>query len=635
MPRKRTVPDDRTSYDAWHTKVSDSVALDTPWHRMVQGAIDVRRDFAGRRVLEIACGRGEFATWCAALPIPPRLLVAADFSSVAVRLARQAMTPGTRAAFFQADAEAIGLASGAFDTVICCETLEHLHDPRAALSELARVLRPGGRLFLTTPNYLGPMGAYRGFLRLTGRRYSEEGQPVNRFLVAPRLRGWVRRAGLEIVGRDAMGHYLPWPRRAPILVQERSRWLAPFGLHALTVAVRPPSGPPPLEDRQSMATGSERAAKSERKVCFVVESGTDVRMLEGLAARVDLTVLVRAVPGGRAVSQPTGVTVRMESSNRLAFAAAAFRWLMTNPCDTVLVQGYGVAALATNIACRIRRRPCWMLVCSPVAEYYAARRAAGREFSRTTLAGIHALAWINARVGRGYVVLSEYLKGVVSRYAPGRQVRVIPVYGVDAGVFAPGTVDKASLRRSRGLPVTGSIVFNSSRVAPEKDTETLIEAFSQLVAEGRDVYLLHRSGGHQEFLDVAQAAGVARRVIAADAVDPRRELPLDYYASDVCVQASREEGLGFSVLEALACGTPVVATAVGGLQEVVKDGVTGWTAPPGNAAALADALRDALDRPDDARRRTAAGAEIVRARFDSQHAFDQLADLLAEPIPSS
>jgi glycosyltransferase involved in cell wall biosynthesis len=230
------------------------------------------------------------------------------------------------------------------------------------------------------------------------------------------------------------------------------------------------------------------------------------------------------------------------------------------------------------------------------------------------------------------VVLSDYLRTVVSRYAPGRPVRVIPVYGVDAEVFAPGPVDRASLRRTRGLPATGAVLFNSSRVAPEKDTETLIEAFRRLVAEGRDVYLFHRSGGHREFLRLAEAAGVASRVIAADAVDPRRELPLDYLASDVCVQASREEGLGFSVLEALACGTPVVATAVGGLEQVVKDGVTGWTARPGDAAGLADALREALDQPEEARRRTAAGAAIVRARFDSRTAFDQLADLLAEPL---
>jgi D-inositol-3-phosphate glycosyltransferase len=367
-------------------------------------------------------------------------------------------------------------------------------------------------------------------------------------------------------------------------------------------------------------------------VCFVVESGTDARMVEGLASRVSLTVLAREVPGGRAVSQPTGVTVRMGSANRLAFAWWTFRWLMSERCDAALVQGYGIAALAANLACRLRRRPCWMLVCSPAAEYYATRRGTRRDFSSATLAAIHALAWINARVGRGYVVLSDYLHAVVSRYAAGRQVRVIPVYGVDPHVFAPSVVDRTALRRTRGLPVTGAIVFNSSRVAPEKDTRTLIDAFSRLVTEGRDVYLLHRSGGHREFLQAAEAVGLAGRVIAADAVDPRRELPLDYIAADVCVQASREEGLGFSVLEALACGTPVVATAVGGLKETVQDGITGWTAPPGDAAALADAMRQVIDYPDVARRRTAAGAAMVKARFDSGRVFDQLADLLAQPV---
>ena len=237
--------DARAAYDAWHAAVSGGAALDTPWHRMVQDAIDVGRDLAERRVLEIACGRGDFATWCASLPAPPALLVAADFSGTAVRIARDALgqvarlrPARARSGFFQGDVQAIALSSAAFDTVICCETLEHLPHPQIALAELARVLRPGGHLFLTAPNYLGPMGAYRGYLRLIGRRYSEEGQPINRFLIAPRLRRWVRRAGLHIVSPRTKGLYLPWPRRAPILLQDDVRWLSPLGLHSLTVAVR-------------------------------------------------------------------------------------------------------------------------------------------------------------------------------------------------------------------------------------------------------------------------------------------------------------------------------------------------------------------------------------------------------------
>jgi glycosyltransferase involved in cell wall biosynthesis len=142
------------------------------------------------------------------------------------------------------------------------------------------------------------------------------------------------------------------------------------------------------------------------------------------------------------------------------------------------------------------------------------------------------------------------------------------------------------------------------------------------------VYLLHRSGGYREFLAHAERNGVRTRTIATDAADPRGDLPLDYMAADVAVQASRAEGLGFSVLEALACGTPVVASAVGGLVETVRDGTTGWSVPPGDPEALAAALRDVLDRPDEAQRRGAAGAMAVRQQFRSDEVFDRLASLL-------
>ena len=209
----------------------------------------------------------------------------------------------------------------------------------------------------------------------------------------------------------------------------------------------------------------------------------------------------------------------------------------------------------------------------------------------------------------------------------GQPIKVIPVYGVDVSRFVDRP-DRAAVRAERGLPPAGSIIFSSSRVAPEKDTATLIAAFAELVREGRDVYLLHRSGGHREFMADAERAGIGARVIATDAVDPRGDLPLDYVASDVCVQASRAEGLGFSVLESLACGTPVVVSAVGGLIETVRNGETGWSVPPGDPRALAAALREVLDRPDEARRRAAAGAAMVRERFSSEAAFASLADLL-------
>jgi glycosyltransferase involved in cell wall biosynthesis len=366
---------------------------------------------------------------------------------------------------------------------------------------------------------------------------------------------------------------------------------------------------------------------NQPRVCFIVESGTDVRLVEGLAHRVALQVLARDIPGGRAISQPTTHPVSIMAGGRLTFACKAFATVLRSSTDAVLVQGHGVAALAVNVAARMKRVPCWMLICSPAAEYYEARHTGGYRFSGAVLTAIHLLGRLNGILGQGYVVLSRHLRDVVRRYDERHPIHIIPVYGVDLAHFE-SRIDRAQARAMRGLPAAGAIVFNSSRVAPEKDVAALIETFKLLVAEGRDVYLLNRSGGFREFLDYARRAGVGHRVIATDAADPRRELPLDYASADVCVQASRAEGLGFSVLEALACGTPVVVSAVGGLVETVQDGVTGWTVPPGNAAALASALRDALDHPEEARRRAAAGRAIVQSGFESHAAFDALAALL-------
>jgi SAM-dependent methyltransferase len=115
-------------------------------------------------------------------------------------------------------------------------------NPPLAVRELARVLRPGGRLFLTTPNYIGTMGLYRGYLRLRGRPFSEIGQPINQFTMLPRTIRWMNRAGLAVLATDAIGHYLPFPRRPPIRLtwldapRPLMQWLA---LHSFVLARKP------------------------------------------------------------------------------------------------------------------------------------------------------------------------------------------------------------------------------------------------------------------------------------------------------------------------------------------------------------------------------------------------------------
>jgi glycogen(starch) synthase len=235
----------------------------------------------------------------------------------------------------------------------------------------------------------------------------------------------------------------------------------------------------------------------------------------------------------------------------------------------------------------------------------------------------------NAIVGQQYLVLSRHLAETVRGHGTRRPVHVVPVYGVDTNVFHPPGVPKSAIKEQRSLPLNGPLLFFSSRVAPEKDSDTLLAALRLLADRGRNIKILHRSGGFQTFLEHAKRFGVEKYIVATDAVHPVKELPLDYQACDLCVQASREEGLGFSVLESLACGTPVVAASVGGLKETIMNGETGWSYPPGDAAALASCIEDALDNPEEAARRTSRGRELVLRQFETRLVFDKLADIIS------
>jgi SAM-dependent methyltransferase len=235
--------DGRTSYDAWHVAQEYDDGADAPWHRMLKPLL---RGLGGRRVLEIGCGRGGFAVWLAELPpaLRPAEVMASDVSSVAVRMAedRGRARGVANVTYRVGDLMGLDWPDASFDAIISCETIEHVPSSRVALHELARVLRPGGRLYLTCPSYLNLMGLYRVYLRLTGRRWSEGGQPISHFLIWPRTRRWTKEAGLRIESTAGVGHYVPFPRRSPI----RLHWMDHLGpvsrvlaLHTLIVAHKP------------------------------------------------------------------------------------------------------------------------------------------------------------------------------------------------------------------------------------------------------------------------------------------------------------------------------------------------------------------------------------------------------------
>lgn len=244
MSWKAEAHDVRGAYDAWHGDLDVDSAADAPWHRLVKQHLSVDRDVAGKRILEIACGRGGLACWLATSPQPPFQIVGADYSATAIQKAHAFAEQNrlSRIVWQVGDIQAIAHPAASFDTVISCETVEHVPNPKKAITELARVLRRGGKLLLTTPNYLGTLGLYRIYLRVRGRRFTEVGQPINNFTLLPRTRRWVTQAGLKIIAVDGVGHYVPIPGRPSIRLEtldsprQLMRW---FGLHSLILATKP------------------------------------------------------------------------------------------------------------------------------------------------------------------------------------------------------------------------------------------------------------------------------------------------------------------------------------------------------------------------------------------------------------
>lgn len=232
---------DSRSYDDWHEARDADMEARDPWYELVKESLR-GRPLMGQRVLEIGCGRGGFACWLAKQATRPAEIVAVDFSPVAVEKGKElAGRSGVDGITWRVgDIQAIAEPEHSFDTVISCETIEHVPDPAQAVRELARVLRPGGALLLTVPNYLGSYGLYRAFLRLTGRRFTEVGQPINHFTTLPLVRHWVRRAGLEIVKTVGVGHYAFRPGRPPRRLRLLDGLpLGAFALHSHVVAFKP------------------------------------------------------------------------------------------------------------------------------------------------------------------------------------------------------------------------------------------------------------------------------------------------------------------------------------------------------------------------------------------------------------
>jgi glycosyltransferase involved in cell wall biosynthesis len=194
--------------------------------------------------------------------------------------------------------------------------------------------------------------------------------------------------------------------------------------------------------------------------------------------------------------------------------------------------------------------------------------------------------------------------------------------GVDAERFAP--VDR-SARDPGALEV-----LCLGRLVPDKGQVILLDAVAALRRDGSDARLtLAGDGPDRGALEAhAKALGVADavRFVGAVGQDRIREL---YAAADVFCLPSFAEGVPVVLMEAMACGLPVVTTRITGVPELVDDGRSGMLVRPGRSDELAGALQRMLDDPEMRRRLGETGRRKVEAEYDIAGSVDDLYRLFA------
>jgi glycosyltransferase involved in cell wall biosynthesis len=232
------------------------------------------------------------------------------------------------------------------------------------------------------------------------------------------------------------------------------------------------------------------------------------------------------------------------------------------------------------------------------------------------------------------VAVSDAVKSdlVALGVAPAAKIRVIPL-GLDLEPLA-AALPRGSLRREAGVPDGAPLVGIVGRLAPIKDVGTFLRAAAAVRATTPGVHFAVVGDGEER----ARLEAERTRLGVDDCVffhGWRRDMAAVYGDLDVVVNCSRNEGTPVALIEALAAGRPVVATRVGGTPDLLGDGRRGVLVAPGDAAALAAGIVDALRRSDPLLARVREGQAYALAHHSSRRLIDDVdalyRELLARP----
>ena len=292
----------------------------------------------------------------------------------------------------------------------------------------------------------------------------------------------------------------------------------------------------------------------------------------------------RRRPGPSAIAREVAAVAR--SARQIARRARRFD----------LVQSHNLwAHLETAIAGRLARRPV-VLDLHDIVEPGGGRRVLGAA----------------ARLATATIANSAATAGTI----PGERATIHIVHpGVEVTRFRPGAANPV-VRAELAADPTAPLLAIIGRIDPNKGVDVLVRAVGALDASVGQVHLAVIGREHVATADHTRKLRDLAHATLGDRVrfvPPRDDIPEVLRSVDVLVNASRHEPFGRTVLEAQACGTPVIGTNAGGIPEFVSDGETGLLVPPFDVDSLSDAIRRLLGDPE---LRKSLSEQAARAAVD-------------------
>lgn len=211
------------------------------------------------------------------------------------------------------------------------------------------------------------------------------------------------------------------------------------------------------------------------------------------------------------------------------------------------------------------------------------------------------------------VAVSESTREFLVNHERVARDRVTAIHnGIDTDAYQPRPDLRRASREKWGLPADAFIVGGIGRLTYQKN----FELFLNIAAQIQNAFFVIGGTGEDEAALRAQVArlGFGERVKFLGYVG---DMPSLWPALDCLLLTSRYEGLPITILEAMACGVPIVASNLDGMREILRDGENASLLPPGEVEPFVNAVRDLIDRPAEASRLSGAALATVRADYSA------------------